>query len=106
FLTYRPPPPPPTPPPVPYTTLFRSPFWYAEATGVHPKLAPLLHLELEVQRDRGGQNVVARAEVGRGGRNAYQPPAPGHAAIPPRSEEHTSELQSLAYLVCRLLLEK
>src|SRR5687767_15395412 len=25
---------------------------------------------------------------------------------PKRSEEHTSELQSLAYLVCRLLLEK
>src|SRR2546425_9395197 len=25
---------------------------------------------------------------------------------PHRSEEHTSELQSLAYLVCRLLLEK
>src|SRR2546425_9287327 len=44
-------------------------------------------------------------------------PAPGGAAIHPalaagqfeaafRSEEHTSELQSLAYLVCRLLLEK
>src|SRR5205823_14862802 len=36
----------------------------------------------------------------------------GHAndgrrvAAPARSEEHTSELQSLAYLVCRLLLEK
>src|SRR5687767_15997210 len=30
-------------------------------------------------------------------------PAPEHAR---RSEEHTSELQSLAYLVCRLLLEK
>src|SRR2546425_12279588 len=35
----------------------------------------------------------------------------GGAAHPPRhpdrrSEEHTSELQSLAYLVCRLLLEK
>ena len=29
--------------------------------------------------------------------------APGEKA-PPRSEEHTSELQSLAYLVCRLLL--
>src|SRR2546425_6078520 len=28
------------------------------------------------------------------------------AADPARSEEHTSELQSLAYLVCRLLLEK
>src|SRR6266404_7436834 len=26
--------------------------------------------------------------------------------LAPRSEEHTSELQSLAYLVCRLLLEK
>src|SRR2546425_1373242 len=32
----------------------------------------------------------------------------GHAGRQklPRSEEHTSELQSLAYLVCRLLLEK
>src|SRR2546423_8703942 len=29
-----------------------------------------------------------------------------HGAQLPRSEEHTSELQSLAYLVCRLLLEK
>src|SRR2546425_6984828 len=28
------------------------------------------------------------------------------ARLRPRSEEHTSELQSLAYLVCRLLLEK
>src|SRR6185437_4686204 len=27
-------------------------------------------------------------------------------AVSQRSEEHTSELQSLAYLVCRLLLEK
>src|SRR5205823_12724543 len=32
---------------------------------------------------------------------------PAAAAVDaPRSEEHTSELQSLAYLVCRLLLEK
>src|SRR5687767_15570895 len=32
----------------------------------------------------------------------------GHLSAPrgSRSEEHTSELQSLAYLVCRLLLEK
>src|SRR5258707_8297543 len=29
-----------------------------------------------------------------------------HPAAPPRSEEHTSELQSRQYLVCRLLLEK
>src|SRR2546425_4990369 len=34
---------------------------------------------------------------------------PGRPTVVPgtaRSEEHTSELQSLAYLVCRLLLEK
>src|SRR2546425_9449625 len=31
---------------------------------------------------------------------------PGRADPAARSEEHTSELQSLAYLVCRLLLEK
>src|SRR2546425_6643051 len=31
---------------------------------------------------------------------------PPRAAARVRSEEHTSELQSLAYLVCRLLLEK
>src|SRR2546423_6112224 len=31
---------------------------------------------------------------------------PRYASRNPRSEEHTSELQSLAYLVCRLLLEK
>src|SRR5436189_3686688 len=31
---------------------------------------------------------------------------PSRAAVPARSEEHTSELQSPMYLVCRLLLEK
>src|SRR5947199_2798282 len=31
---------------------------------------------------------------------------PGNRHQPPRSEEHTSELQSLRHLVCRLLLEK
>src|ERR1019366_10335751 len=34
------------------------------------------------------------------------PPAAGCPAAPMRSEEHTSELQSLTNLVCRLLLEK
>src|SRR2546425_9454004 len=33
-------------------------------------------------------------------------PADARKSIRERSEEHTSELQSLAYLVCRLLLEK
>src|SRR2546425_8113923 len=40
----------------------------------------------------------------RGPRVGRAPHVTGRAA--PRSEEHTSELQSLAYLVCRLLLEK
>src|SRR5687767_15396869 len=35
-----------------------------------------------------------------------QVPGRGSRRSRPRSEEHTSELQSLAYLVCRLLLEK
>src|SRR2546425_2430732 len=43
-----------------------------------------------------------------GGLATKQPPqtARGQRARLNRSEEHTSELQSLAYLVCRLLLEK
>src|SRR2546423_11083294 len=40
-----------------------------------------------------------RARCRTAARRAYRPTRP-------RSEEHTSELQSLAYLVCRLLLEK
>src|SRR2546425_6033095 len=45
-------------------------------------------------------------------RRAVEPPLgrigvrPPDDRLAPRSEEHTSELQSLAYLVCRLLLEK
>src|SRR3712207_7964062 len=35
-----------------------------------------------------------------------QPARPGTTAPSSRSEEHTSELQSRQYLVCRLLLEK
>src|SRR2546425_2557956 len=38
--------------------------------------------------------------------DAVSPPATENASGKLRSEEHTSELQSLAYLVCRLLLEK
>src|SRR2546425_2413788 len=38
-------------------------------------------------------------------RKVATPPAAA-SAMKSRSEEHTSELQSLAYLVCRLLLEK
>src|SRR3989441_2610428 len=38
--------------------------------------------------------------------DAYWGPPPAVKRLRLRSEEHTSELQSLAYLVCRLLLEK
>src|SRR3989441_521993 len=54
-----------------------------------------------------GGTLRRPAAAGRGGSGAG-----GGAGDPPprraseRSEEHTSELQSLAYLVCRLLLEK
>src|SRR5215213_1040642 len=44
----------------------------------------------------------ALLRAGRSGRGGAPPPAAGSR----RSEEHTSELQSLSNLVCRLLLEK
>src|SRR2546425_6143487 len=72
----------------PYTTLFRSP-------AQRPRLAPtetsprLVHHRIAPDR-----------------RRRLPAPARRPAARPQRSEEHTSELQSLAYLVCRLLLEK
>src|SRR5205823_14537714 len=45
--------------------------------------------------------AVDRVEIAARG---HRDTGPGEQAT--RSEEHTSELQSLAYLVCRLLLEK
>src|SRR5258707_10499715 len=62
----------------PYTTLFRSP----GGVGVRHHLRAELAVEVRVVDDP----VPARADT--------------------RSEEHTSELQSRQYLVCRLLLEK
>src|SRR5205823_10823750 len=77
----------------PYTTLFRS-----ERVSVDRDSAlrtrDLLRLRpTETERLR----LVEARQVGR-----------RHVAAQrrERSEEHTSELQSLAYLVCRLLLEK
>src|SRR3712207_8072148 len=49
------------------------------------------------------QDVLVRFERMRGKDVLWQP-GTDHAGI--RSEEHTSELQSRQYLVCRLLLEK
>src|SRR5687768_7034891 len=50
--------------------------------------------------DAAGNAALVPAE-----RLLDQPPAP-MGEPPPRSEEHTSELQSRLHLVCRLLLEK
>src|SRR3712207_7209103 len=70
---------------VPYTTLFRS-----EGRVLGPALGAGLgeHRHL---------TTIGRRHVDRGDEGH------GHLA---RSEEHTSELQSRQYLVCRLLLEK
>src|SRR5205823_11835266 len=50
----------------------------------------------------GGRRAGRSSVAGRGGIRAD----PRADRQPGRSEEHTSELQSLAYLVCRLLLDK
>src|SRR3989441_5275622 len=55
---------------------------------------------LELLKDRGDRDdTLAHDALTRGRRRIAQ-------VLDVRSEEHTSELQSLAYLVCRLLLEK
>src|SRR3712207_8434279 len=81
----------------PYTTLFRS--QQAEAALRRQELAQGgLRRTLEELLGEGGTqdlNLVIKADV-----------AGSVEALKERSEEHTSELQSRQYLVCRLLLEK
>src|SRR2546425_6604497 len=84
----------------PYTTLFRSPAAVAYRHRAQPlgdRLQQGLQRVLrdELVRFQRHAPVAAGADLGA---------RPLHRRI--RSEEHTSELQSLAYLVCRLLLEK
>src|SRR2546425_8128210 len=81
----------------PYTTLFRSRLRDAhdvlrhDATGSEVQVAHFTVADLSFGKTHGEPRRVEQ----RAGR-----------VRPERSEEHTSELQSLAYLVCRLLLEK
>src|SRR3712207_8735619 len=70
----------------PYTTLFRSPDHAQAFSGKRPSGSARLGWRVRQGTTRGWY--------------------PGGASGPPRSEEHTSELQSRQYLVCRLLLEK
>src|SRR2546425_13078822 len=51
-------------------------------------------------------NLLAQVAAGHGDAGHYRDQVAQHGDGRDRSEEHTSELQSLAYLVCRLLLEK
>src|SRR3712207_7402270 len=74
----------------PYTTLFRS---RGERAG----------LDLNAQATRPIPGLVPAESAGRG---AVAEPATAAGPTSHRSEEHTSELQSRQYLVCRLLLEK
>src|SRR3712207_8319423 len=82
----------------PYTTLFRSdPARKDDDRVSHAdkSFEPLLHV--------GQDHELVADGVRRLGRDDRRL---GEAEIAPRSEEHTSELQSRQYLVCRLLLEK
>src|SRR5687767_15698925 len=83
----------------PYTTLFRSldrevKAW--ERADSTTPVVPALHLIAVVAQGSAGRDGLYRARMG----DSLIERVYG------RSEEHTSELQSLAYLVCRLLLEK
>src|SRR2546425_5671717 len=81
----------------PYTTLFRSGYsgkGRSASTGPHSRERGI-HGKVKVPL-RFGLLQRGRAHVS----------AESSEAGESRSEEHTSELQSLAYLVCRLLLEK
>src|SRR3712207_8058454 len=78
----------------PYTTLFRS-----VEVSVRHLLTTWGHREVDAEAAEEIDAALARADV------TIEPGLePG--MDPDRSEEHTSELQSRQYLVCRLLLEK
>src|SRR3712207_7836759 len=76
----------------PYTTLFRSRF---NRTAVHHCAPTSGGRPANAGRIRAALRVDARP---------YQGGTDRRSGL--RSEEHTSELQSRQYLVCRLLLEK
>src|SRR3712207_7888008 len=95
FLMIRPP---PTSPLFPHPPLFRSPAALQLAEGQLPDVGAV---------DRAAVAVAQLGDVGPPlQRVALRPDDRPLAGEAERSEEHTSELQSRQYLVCRLLLEK
>src|SRR3712207_7399153 len=83
----------------PYTTLFRS-----VLALDHLAFDPFWRLDDGALDDSLDATPVARFRVSTWPGEAAAPPT--DAGVRARSEEHTSELQSRQYLVCRLLLEK
>src|SRR3712207_8760749 len=84
---------PPRSTPFPYTTLFRSSYLPAAVTADLPGFGDLVDRMTGWYKRRVQWTVLLVALL-------------GCIALNARSEEHTSELQSRQYLVCRLLLEK
>src|SRR3712207_8729589 len=82
----------------PYTTLFRS------LRGQERGTQPLPGLPAADGRDHPHAQGRGRGPASCHRQRRACPPLP--AGVFGRSEEHTSELQSRQYLVCRLLLEK
>src|SRR5687767_15435088 len=95
---------PPRSPLFPYTTLFRS--GASPNRGAMARLVPHPGWTLEVAGDGDPRGMTVHDRTRLTGRLRHLLPGPARWRGQPRSEEHTSELQSLAYLVCRLLLEK
>src|SRR3712207_6865460 len=89
----------------PYTTLFRS-HVVLGAAGTGELRVLLLHQDQQVHGDQREQD--RRQEQHVDDVEAPDDLLADEVAVEdrPRSEEHTSELQSRQYLVCRLLLEK
>src|SRR3712207_7723432 len=80
----------------PYTTLFRSELVHRDAWRV-----------IEIAQAHGAVGWKVNGAGGDGGTiTLLSDGHPGATDAIVRSEEHTSELQSRQYLVCRLLLEK
>src|SRR3712207_7593039 len=85
----------------PYTTLFRSAIW--AGVRASDEALKLVHASAPASSTAADSATTRRTSRFRAGSTADQYDA---ASSQLRSEEHTSELQSRQYLVCRLLLEK
>src|SRR3712207_8966306 len=85
----------------PYTTLFRSNGTFISSWGSEGEGDGEFNMPWDVAVDKDDTVYVSDY-----GNNRIQIFSSDGTFIKERSEEHTSELQSRQYLVCRLLLEK